>query len=540
MKKIALGFISLFVFGFFIVSCTGTQTAEPLPTSTLVQQPSLEPTEVTILDDLSAIKIALAEKLGEEQTGLLVTGATITGEHARGDMEGGYFLAAKVGNDWVIVYSGQETPLCDSIAPYDFPVDMVPECMGEDNSLVDRSAPTGADTNPTASLDEEAILQAVAVHIGKDLATIKASVNRMEGDIAMGGVESGYFLAAREGDTWKIVYDGQATPSCYAIAPYNYPVEWVPECIDAKDNLVDRSNTADEEPTETPGPEEMAILESVAEYLGRDLGEFQAEVNEIEGQTATGSIENGYFLAAKSSGDWLIVYAGQATPACSAVDPYDFSADMVPECQDDNNNLVNRSGTDVGMIRDALGTPDWKDDLNNSAYWYLVNTGNVKFSMGEGVLVMNVKQAGLYEEWGLANVPQLDNIYLEVEFETGDSCSGKDRYGVLFRAPDPSMGYVYEFSCDGRYRVYKWDGSHYAPLQEWTSSPFIKSGPGQRNIMGVKADGDVFELYANGQYLAEVRDETFDVGRFGLLIGSDQTNDLVIYVDSVAYWFIDG
>ncbi len=58
---------------------------------------------------------------------------------------------------------------------------------------------------------------------------------------ATGGLPGGYFLAAREGSTWVIVYDGQATPSCAEITPYNFPVDMVPECLDAENNLVVRT-----------------------------------------------------------------------------------------------------------------------------------------------------------------------------------------------------------------------------------------------------------------------------------------------------------
>jgi hypothetical protein len=95
---------------------------------------------------------------------------------------------------------------------------------------------------------------------------------------------------------------------------------------------------------------------------------------------------------------------------------------------------------------------------------------------------------------------------------------------------------VYGFTCDGRFRLYKWDGENYQGLQEWTASPHILTGPDQTNRMGFWAEGDSLKLYANGWLLAEISDSTYDQGRFGIYIGSTATEDLEVYVEEISYW----
>lgn len=51
----------------------------------------------------------------------------------RGEMGGGWFLAAKTGEEWVIVADGNGTVPCEAVEPYDFPVEMVPECYDEES-----------------------------------------------------------------------------------------------------------------------------------------------------------------------------------------------------------------------------------------------------------------------------------------------------------------------------------------------------------------------------------------------------------------------
>lgn len=48
-----------------------------------------------------------------------------------GEIGGGWWLAAKVGGEWVLVADGNGAIICADIDPYDFPTDMVPECYDE-------------------------------------------------------------------------------------------------------------------------------------------------------------------------------------------------------------------------------------------------------------------------------------------------------------------------------------------------------------------------------------------------------------------------
>ena len=107
-----------------------------------------------------------------------------------------------------------------------------------------------------------------------------------------------------------------------------------------------------------------------------------------------------------------------------------------------------------------------------------------------------------------------------------------------FRAPDPNAGYVLGFSCDGRFRLYEWDGENYIALEEWQQSSAIVSGPKQTNRMGILAQGSTLKIYANDKLLGEYQDNTYDKGRFGLFIGSGETAGFVVSVEEIAYWLV--
>ncbi len=184
----------------------------------------------------------------------------------------------------------------------------------------------------------------------------------------------------------------------------------------------------------------------------------------------------------------------------------------------------------------GLGSPDWVDTLNNASNWYLLDTDSTTFKVKDGALVMTAKNPGGMDEWGLSQRDAVSDFYMEVDFRTGNACTGMDRYGVLVRAPKPDRGYVFGFSCNGQYRLYKWDGSTYTGLQEWTPSPVIRTGGGQKNTLGIWAKGSQFKLYANGQLLGTVQDKAFDSGQFGLFIASSETPKFKVYVEEVRFW----
>lgn len=186
-----------------------------------------------------------------------------------------------------------------------------------------------------------------------------------------------------------------------------------------------------------------------------------------------------------------------------------------------------------------LGTPTWRDAFDSSANWYLLVTENTQWDLKNGRLSMKAFNASQEDEWGLSTKPALKNFFLEAIFITGDKCSGLDRYGVLVRSPDTKSGYVFGFSCDGRYRLYKWDGENYIALQGWMQASSILTGPNQTNRLGFYAQGSSIKVYANGKLLAEFADSTYDEGRFGLFIGSANTENLEIFVDEISYWILN-
>ena len=288
-----------------------------------------------------------------------------------------------------------------------------------------------------------------------------------------------------------------------------------------------------------PTGEEAAIAAAFSAHLGMELDALVVTISEVAGQHAKGGVPGGYFLATKEGDRWVIVHDGQTYPPCEAIEAYEFPIEMVPECLDENDNVVTRSEETSKLPEDfdlaKLGTPTWQDHMDVIGYWYMLDTANVTFEMTNGSLLMKARQEGI-DEWGMAAVPDLHDFALEVTAVTGSQCSGIDRYGVIFRSPDPSQGYVFEFSCNGSYRLYKWDGKEYMGLQAWEKSSSILAGANQKNRLGIWTAGSTIRLYANGQFLGEYQDDSYASGKFGVVIGSKSTDNFQVSVDSAFCW----
>ena len=60
----------------------------------------------------------------------------------------------------------------------------------------------------------------------------------------MGYSSGGYFLAVRVQGEWQIVFAGNGTPYCSMVDLHSFPAYIVPECVDADNNLVYRTDDA--------------------------------------------------------------------------------------------------------------------------------------------------------------------------------------------------------------------------------------------------------------------------------------------------------
>ncbi len=210
------------------------------------------------------------------------------------------------------------------------------------------------------------------------------------------------------------------------------------------------------------------------------------------------------------------------------------------------------SATPTGPAFDpsqAYGKPARVDPMDDSSFgsWksdgVLPNTEYIKIAIKKDQFYVTGKKP-LFSTWWFS-WPKLDDFYIQMEVNSGN-CGGQDAYGLILRGPEKgagkSFGYVVAFTCDGGYWVFRLDGADpysAVDLIEWTPSDLIVPGPNKENLLGVKAEGKVLTIYANGHELAQVSDQNYRVGRYGLFVRA-ANGEYTFQPLEIAYWELPG
>ncbi|MGA3291954.1 MAG: hypothetical protein ABSC49_02265 [Candidatus Microgenomates bacterium] len=107
------------------------ESTETIASSTAL--PSASPTSDVNSVLIAAVKAALVAEHGQDAESLVVTVSKIEGNYAQGDASaqagGAIWYAAKIGEDWKLVWDGNGQIDCSSLSSYpNFPTDMISEC----------------------------------------------------------------------------------------------------------------------------------------------------------------------------------------------------------------------------------------------------------------------------------------------------------------------------------------------------------------------------------------------------------------------------
>jgi len=184
-----------------------------------------------------------------------------------------------------------------------------------------------------------------------------------------------------------------------------------------------------------------------------------------------------------------------------------------------------------------LGDPWFRDKFVNGSNFFLYDEPQSSYRVDNNQMILVAKKANNFETWSLAS-GSMYNFYLETTGTFGDECSGKDRYGLIFRAPDTSEGYLISISCDGSFRLSTWENKkeEYTSIKPWTTSEYINTGPSGENRLGIKTNGSTLTGFINGHQVFEINDSTFGQGRFGVLVAATNTPGFTVYISEVVYW----
>jgi hypothetical protein len=182
----------------------------------------------------------------------------------------------------------------------------------------------------------------------------------------------------------------------------------------------------------------------------------------------------------------------------------------------------------------ALGDVILQDDFSDEARWPASDDEFQNTVIADNALRLTLKQP---EHFTLAynNTQLARDFYASVTGQAGD-CAERDRYGLLFRVQDAANYYQFQVDCEGRFRLVAVVDGELKLVRDWSASDDVRPGTAT-NLLGVRAQGNVLEIFANGQSLLEVSDATFLEGGFGLYAGSGSlTPTFTVTFDDLKVW----
>lgn len=185
-----------------------------------------------------------------------------------------------------------------------------------------------------------------------------------------------------------------------------------------------------------------------------------------------------------------------------------------------------------------LGDASWSDHFDSGENWSEFSNSRSEIEIRDGELFFTVVNPSSGPVWSVS-WPNLSNFYLEVLVRTPTACSGKDRFGLVFRSPDPSQGYRFEISCDGQYSAVVFDENSSQLIVAWASSTHLQAGPNQINRIGVWTEGKVLSFHINGQAVAGLEHNDYRSGTFGFTVTSENTENLTIAFDDLSFWVFE-
>lgn len=167
--------------------------------------------------------------------------------------------------------------------------------------------------------------------------------------------------------------------------------------------------------------------------------------------------------------------------------------------------------------------------------WVVRQFGTISSVIAGGALQIGVQRGNVGYSYSAIEAQR--DFYYEATAEVSETCAPEDHYGLQVRLVDEANFYLFGVTCEGRVRIQVIEDGDYRPLlTDQPPSPAVDTGAGAVNILAVRASGDTFEFFANGERIARLTDDTHAQGRFGAYARPIVTARYLVLFDRVAVW----
>lgn len=254
----------------------------------------------------------------------------------------------------------------------------------------------------------------------------------------------------------------------------------------------------------------------------------------------TQSVDLTFTQAAQTIIAHLTQSAPTNTPAQNTPEPAVTSTDtsnLESSPTAENTLQLEPTGTNTPTLPPTPTLAPWKlvfqDDFSGKVSWYEYTGDQYGFQLHDNHYrgyvdfiygaIISVK-SGIYSDV---------RVQASAEYKSGPQ-SGF--YGVACRQLDLNNYYALVISLDGSYGIARMISGSFEFIQEDKDTQNIILQGSQINQIGGDCVGNHLILYANGQQLLDVKDDTFQQGEIGLVVGTRASGGIEMQFDDVAVY----
>jgi hypothetical protein len=167
----------------------------------------------------------------------------------------------------------------------------------------------------------------------------------------------------------------------------------------------------------------------------------------------------------------------------------------------------------------GVGELLFSDSFDRPELWNTSTSSVANAIVTRNRLVMSITGPGPVSISSLRNQPTVGDFYAEAMADIS-LCSGKDQYGLVFRAAPGGNYYRFVINCNGQVRLERGNSGVTYPIQDWQPSGDASIGAPAQVKIGVWAAGSELRLFLNDHYQFTIRDPLFHTGTLGFFVSA--------------------
>lgn len=218
-------------------------------------------------------------------------------------------------------------------------------------------------------------------------------------------------------------------------------------------------------------------------------------------------------------------------------DPTEEARGLVVVPEDDIEDAAEElvDALEQGDVEIELGDILMADNFEEEGAWGLLDEDGTLIEVNDGVYFFEEESERLFS-WGQNHdEEEYEDVVISIEAEQ-TSRDEETGYGLMCRlqTDDSGDGYTFLIGGDGYYTIGYWEDDEYVTLEEGNSDA-VNQGEALNTIY-VVCVGEYLALYANGELIDEVEDDTFESGVTGMAVVSFIDEPVVVEFDNVYVW----